>query len=191
MLNRKLTGMALALFLISHSSSANLPATVKRGQTFIHRQRCQNNASDTVRIEPFVLNMKVVAPFSKGRGWKFTMDDSGSAHLTISTYPNPKTRSIKVSGKQIAQFRDALVKQQFFALGAEYGDKVPDGNTRILSIKQGKQNKSVTLRFLRSNASNLLEVKRAVRIWNIAQDWFNDADAIDMRSYDKRILDAK
>ncbi len=191
MLNQISTVMALALFLIGHLSSAKPRVAAMTGQNLVHRHCCQYKAFDATKAESIALDMQVAAPFSKGKGWRLTVDGSGSAHLTINSYPKRRTRTFKISAKQLAQFQSALAEQQFFALGAEYGGKVPDGSTRVLSITEGKQSRSVILRYLSSNAYNPSEVKRAVRIWNLAQSWFNDADAMDLRPYDRRILDAK
>jgi hypothetical protein len=128
---------------------------------------------------PISLHMKLFAPFSAKKGWELTVSADGTAQPTF-----------QVTAAQWTQFRTAVVKEQFFALGTQYGGQMPDGDKRILSIQQGQKTKSVTLFTLSSADPKLPEIKRALRLWKIAESWVNGPDIKKMQPYDQRILDA-
>ena len=167
-LNYKLAALVLVPIFIHHSAKANPPLSAVK--------------------EPLRLSMQMLAPFSAKSGWQFTVSDDGKACLNVSAFPHPKTRAFQVSAAQMARLRKVVTENEFFALKTEYGDRVPDGDTRIMDIKQGSRSKLVRLHFLRENDPNLREVQRALRVWNTLRDWFHDADAADLRPYEKHIL---
>ena len=144
----------------------------------------------SAKQEPFLLRMGVFAPMSSKCGWTLTVDGGGLAQLSIAVYPTPKKRTFHISAKQRVQFRKVVTEQKIFALDAEYGDAVPDSSERTLTLKQGQQTKSIELRFLRLKDPRLPEVKRVLIVWNMAQSWFHDPAALDLRPYEKDIMAA-
>lgn len=128
--------------------------------------------------------------FSKGYSWHLKARSTGQAHLSVESYPKPKSRHFKISAAQFAALRQAIIVERFFELGKEYGERVPDGSTRSITITQGTRSKTVSLRFLREGDAKLLEVQRALRVWHLIRNWFNDAKAVDLRPYDRRLLRA-
>lgn len=116
------------------------------------------------------------------------MSPDGAAHLWVDGYPKLKERRFKISSAQFAELRSVMEKERFLDLGEEYGDSVPDGSTRTLSIKRGDAGKSVILRYLQREDPQLQEIRRALRVWNTVRNWFDDKDAVDFRQYDERRL---
>jgi hypothetical protein len=141
---------------------------------------------------PLSLHLTLSAPFSAKKGWELTVNADKTTHLTVETFStfSKPPQTFQVSAAQWAQFRKAVVKEQFFTLGTQYGGQMPDGDKRILSIQQGQKTKSVTLFTLSSADPKLPEIKRALRLWKIAESWVNGPDIKKMQPYDQRILDA-
>lgn len=140
-------------------------------------------------VEPLSLSLKVDGRFSKGEPWQLKATPNGEAHLSIESYPKPKLRNFKVSATQFDALRKALIVERFFELENKYGDLVPDGSTRTLTITQAKKSKTISLHFLREGDAKVPEIRRALRVWHLIRGWFNDAEAVDLRPYDRRILD--
>ncbi|MCW3052665.1 MAG: hypothetical protein JWN14_1835 [Chthonomonadales bacterium] len=165
-----LLGLVLMLLTISPSLRADPPASAKK--------------------EPFLLTLTVFAPMNAKCGWTLPVDGNGTAHLNVATYPKSKISTFHISAKDMMGFRQVLVEQKFETLGTEYGASVPDSSSRTLSVKEGTHNKTITLRYLRSGDPKASEVKRALLVWNTAQSWFHDPNALDLRPYEKGIMAA-
>ena len=139
---------------------------------------------------PIAVTLQVQGRFATGSGWTLRAASGGLARLTIETYPKDKARTIAVSRKQFAALKRELRAVRFFELGTEYGDRVPDGSVRELTVTEGAWTKSVSLLYLRENDPRREEVKRALRVWHLVRGWFSDSAAVDLRRYDRRILGA-
>jgi hypothetical protein len=132
--------------------------------------------------------------FSKGSSWRLEVNPDGSARLRIQDFRFPKDRRFKVAPEQLAQLRKAIVSERFFDLDNDYGDRVPDGSTRTLTIGYGKQRKTVRFHFLTpafGGGKKVPEMQRALRVWNTVRAWFSDAEAVDDRPYQKDIMNAR
>jgi len=138
---------------------------------------------------PLEVTLAVRGRFAAGSGWTLSVPSDGSARLTISGLPK-KTRSVAVSRKQFTALSRELQSVRFFELDAEYGSAVPDGSIRTLTVREGSRQKTVTLRYLRETDPHRGEIRRALRVWHLVQDWFSDPAAVDLRRYDRRILEA-
>lgn len=143
---------------------------------------------------PLTISMKTVGRFAKGYSWDLNVDSSGKARLEIRTYPDRTIREFSVPEAQLAKLRKALVDERFFELKDEYGENVPDGSTRTVTVTSGKVTKSVKLRFLMNwvhgDRERLREPARAVRVGLVIRDWFDDPQAVDLREYDRKIVAA-
>ena len=148
----------------------------------------QESAKFKSSVAPLSLSLNVEGRFSKGYSWHLKARSTGQAHLSIESCPKPKSCHFKVSAAQFAVLRKAIIAERFFQLGKEYGDRVPDGSTRSITITQGKRSKTISLRFLREGDTKLSEVQRVLRVWHLIRSWFNDVEAVDLRLYDRRIL---
>ena len=132
--------------------------------------------------------------FVQGRSWNLSVNSAGKAHLTIDSYPAPKSREFDITPQQIEQLADNLKKENFFKLKKEYGEFVADGSTDVLTIVMGEESHSVSIHYLMNWAHNapskLKEPARAVRVFQIVRGWFDDPDAVDLRRYDQIVLEA-
>jgi hypothetical protein len=132
--------------------------------------------------------------FGKGYSWHLRVEPDGEADLAIDTIPDKTQRHFKVPKEALSDFTQALLQEEFFSLKATYGEVVPDGSTDTLSVVLGKQKNTVNINFLmnwvNSDQTRLVEPARAVRLFNIVREWFADAEAVDLRSYDNMVLDA-
>ncbi len=88
-----------------------------------------------------------------------------------------------------------MIRQGFFGLTKDsYGEIVPDGSTGTILVTQGEKTKKVEIHFLgnwvKSNPEKLKEPARALEILQIVRSWFSDEEAVDLRKYDKIVMDA-
>lgn len=147
-----------------------------------------------VENAPLTIAVSTVGRFAKGSSWHLSVNSAGQAELTIETYPNRTVRRFEVSKEQIAAFRKALLDERFFELAPDYGEQVPDGSTRTVTIVVGSHANTVKVHFLgnwvRGDKSKLQEPSRAVRLLVMVRGWFDDAEAVDLGKYDKLVLDA-
>ncbi len=71
---------------------------------------------------------------------------------------------------------------------------MPDGSTQTLTVKAGKKTRTVNIHFLMNwvqhDKAKLQEPSRAVRLLVMLRGWFEDTQAIDLRKYDRMVLDA-
>jgi hypothetical protein len=140
------------------------------------------------RLVPLEVKLEVEGRFAVGSPWSLKVGSDRVARLAVDSFPKPKQRVFRVSNSQVELFRQALVRERLFALGDEYGDPVPDGSVRTLTVRHGAQTKTVRLRFLRDSDPRKSEVKRVLRVWYVAQGWFDEPAAVDLRRYDRRLL---
>lgn len=144
--------------------------------------------------EPISISASTRGMFAKGYSWKLSVDPNRKASLSISTFPDETHRDFMVSEAQISELKQVLQDQRFFELKDRYGQIVPDGSRDTLTIRWGNRTRTVVIDFLmnwiNSEPKKLQEPARAVRVFNVVRNWFNDADAVDLRQYDKRVLDA-
>jgi hypothetical protein len=135
----------------------------------------------------------VIGRFAQGRPWHATVNSAGMGELTIDTVAQPIRRKFEVSEEQLAALREAIVKERYFDLRDEYGEEVPDSSTRILTIGAGDRTKTVKIRYLmnrlQDNPPQLQEARRALRVWLVVRDWFSDPQAVDLRRYDRIVLE--
>jgi hypothetical protein len=146
--------------------------------------------------QPLLISLNINGWFAKGFPWNLEITNNGKATLIIKSYPKHKKKSFIISPNQLKQLKEVIEREGFYDLNEEYGDLVPDGDTRIITINQGNQRKTVKLHYLlnlesegKKGKEKLIEACRAIRIWMLVTSWFNDPDAVDIRKYDQRILD--
>lgn len=138
---------------------------------------------------PITVAAHCVGDFSRGRGWYLSVNSAGQAELTIS---GRAPIQFQVPQDQWNAFRTALVEERFFELADEYGEHVPDGSSRTLTVTAGDVTKTVRLHFLNQiqERTEIVEVARALRLVMAVRGWISDAEAVDLRPYDQRVLDA-
>lgn len=150
----------------------------------------QSNATDD---SPLTLQASTVGRFGQGHSWHLNVDSAGQAELKIETYPVIVKR-FQITAEQMAEFRKALTDERFFELGPEYGDLVVDGSVDSLSVSTGPHTHTVKVHFLmnwvHSDRAKLREPSRAVRLLVMIRGWFDEPEAVDLRKYDKMVLDA-
>jgi hypothetical protein len=143
---------------------------------------------------PLSISASEFGDFSRGHSWTLDVDESGKATLTISTSPKAIKREFKISKSQLKDLRKALANERFFELRHYYGELVPDSSETTITIAAGKTRNTVTLRFLMNwvhyDVAKLEEPARAIRVLNVIRGWFDDAEAVDLRKYDRMVLDA-
>jgi hypothetical protein len=144
--------------------------------------------------DPLTISASSIGRFANGHSWYLSVNSAGRAEITIDTFPKRTRREFQVPKEDLVALRKALVEERFFDLADEYGEHVPDGSTNTLTITAGDLTKTVRIRFLmnwvQSDRARLREPSRAVRIMVLIRGWFSDAEAVDLRRYDQRVLDA-
>ncbi len=144
--------------------------------------------------EPMTVAASCVGRFAKGRSWYLSVNSAGEAELTILTRPEPTRRRFVVPRQQLTDLRKAINEERFFGLGDEFGERVADSSKTTVTIVVGERAKSVRLRYLMNwvhgDHAKLREPSRAVRISAMIRSWFDDAEAVDLRRYDRMVLDA-
>jgi hypothetical protein len=143
---------------------------------------------------PFTMKVSTVGRFQEGSSWHLNVNSAGKAELTIDAPTGKIRRQFKVSNDQMAALRRAVAQAEFFELADEYGEEVPDGSTRTVTVTAGDRTKSVKVRYLMNWVQNdrdkLREPSRAVGLLVLVRGWFADADAVDLREYDRKVLEA-
>jgi hypothetical protein len=143
---------------------------------------------------PLSISASEIGMFSKGDSWELQVRPNGKATLDI--FFGKKKREFEISKTQLDELRKALVKERFFDLADEYGQLVADGSTTTVTVSVDGKTKTVALKFLMNwvhdhdAAAKLQEPSRAIRVLNVIRGWFNDPDAVDLRKYDRMVLDA-
>jgi hypothetical protein len=132
--------------------------------------------------------------FAEGHSWHISVNSAGRAHLTIDTYPKPQSREFDISVDQINRLMEIVEKERFFALQADYGERVLDGSTDTITIVMGDVARTVSIHFLmnwvHSEPAKLKEPARAVRVFQVVRGWFDDKDAVNLKKYDDMVLQA-
>jgi hypothetical protein len=151
--------------------------------------------SSALGDEPLTLAASNVGNFAQGSSWHLSVNSAGKAELTIATRASKVRRQFDVPKEQLAVLRKALMEEKFFDLTDEYGQRVPDGSTQTLTVTVGDRAKSVKVRFLMNwiaanEKDKLREPSRAVRLLVLVRGWFADAEAVDLRPYDQKVLEA-
>ena len=147
-----------------------------------------------VRTAPLTLAASCEGRFSRGESWRLSVNSSGQAEITISTHPRPTRRQFQIPAPQWAALRKSLEDERFFELADAYGEQVPDGSTTTLTVTAGEMTKTVRLRYLmnyvRNEKAKLREPARALRVQMLIRGWFTDAEAVDLRPNERRVIEA-
>lgn len=132
--------------------------------------------------------------FAERHPWSLNVNTEGEAKLVINTFPQETRREFNVSKEQLAELRNALIKERFFELAQEYGDHVPDSSTNTITMTVGDQTKIVNLLYLPhssySDPKKMRDPARAARVLLLIRDWFDDKEAVDLRRYLRTVIDA-
>lgn len=143
---------------------------------------------------PLTISVSTVGNFAEGNSWHLSVNSAGQAELTIDTSPKPTRKQFQVSKAQWAEFRKALADGRFFELKADYGDLVPGGSERSVTVTAGRHAHTVKVNYLMNWANRdkpkVREPSRAVRLLVLVRSWFDEAEAVDLRRYDQKVLDA-
>jgi len=157
--------------------------------------------ADQLEDVPLTISVSENGMFAKGRPWHLSVNSAGQAELTLgfSPFPVGKARDtirkqFQVSKEQMAEFRKALVDERFFELAGEYGEQVPDGSEQVVTVTAGRHANTVRLHFLMNwvaakDKAKLREPARAVRLLVLVRGWLDEAEAVDHRESDRRVLE--
>jgi len=146
----------------------------------------------TLAVPPLSITTSTEGMFAKGYSWYLTVNPAGEAELIC---PSPRIKKRwTISREELTRFRKALETENFFGLKDEYGESVVDGSTQTLTVVLGDKTHTVTIAFLMNWVHNdprqLREPARAVRLFNLVREWFNEPQAVDLRRYDRMVLEA-
>jgi hypothetical protein len=143
---------------------------------------------------PLTISVSTVGRFGPGRSWHLSVNSAGQAELTIDTIPDGTRKRFQVSKEQMAEFRKVLADGRFFELKGEYGDQVPDGSERSITVTAGRHTHTVKVHYLRTSTAaergTVREASGAVRLLVLVRGWFDDASAVDLGKYDEADLAA-
>ena len=144
--------------------------------------------------EPMTVAASCVGRFAKGHSWYLSVNSAGEAELTIAARPQQTHRKFVVPRQKLMEVRRAVEDERFLELTDEHGERVADGSTKMVTVTVGQRSKSVKLLYLmnwvQNDKAKLREPSRAVRVLMLIRDWFDDADAVDLRRFDRMVLDA-
>ncbi len=152
-------------------------------------------AADTPFKEaPLTISVSTVGQFSSGSSWHLIVNSAGQAELTIDTFPDRTSKRFQLSQEQLDEFRTALTAERFFELSGEYGQKLPGGSESTLTVTAGRHANTVRVGYLMNwvaaDKAKLREPSRAVRLLVLVRGWFESTAAVDLRPFDRRMLDA-
>jgi hypothetical protein len=96
----------------------------------------------------------------------------------------------------MAQLSHLVESEGFFQLSDTYGQRVPGGSTKAITIRQNGVSKTVATHFLMNwvhsedpvNQKKLQEAARPVRILQCVREWFAHPKAVDLSRYRKMVL---
>jgi hypothetical protein len=147
-----------------------------------------------IENDSLVISATQTGRFSRGWSWDLQVDAAGKAILRIDSFPNSKTRQFTVSKQQIDELRKVIARGRFFELADEYGELAVDSSTTTVTVGVGETKKTVVLNYLmnwvHSDPEKLKEPSRAIRVLHVIRGWFDDADAVDLRKYERMAADA-
>jgi hypothetical protein len=142
---------------------------------------------------PLTISASNGGMFAKGHSWHLNVNPAGQAELTIIATETIR-KQFQVSKEQLAEFRKALADGRFFELKGEYGDQVPCGSEQSVTVTAGPNTHTVKVHYLRDSTpaerANLREASRVVRLLVLLRGWFDEAEAVDLRRFDRAVLDA-
>jgi hypothetical protein len=146
-----------------------------------------------IRMLPLTISASEFGSWSGG--WYLSVNSAGDGEMAILDEPRDIVQPVKISAAQIKELKDTLIQEQFFSLEEEFGQIVPDGSTKSLTINVGEWSKTVRVHFLGNWLMNgekekLRDPARALRVWMLIRGWFTHPDANDSRVYDQKVLDA-
>ena len=138
---------------------------------------------NVIRTYPMTIAASNNGMFWKGDPWFLSVNSAGRAALTIQTAPASVSREFQVTEDQMTKLREQLIQQDFFDLSSQYGGVVLDGTTEHISITIGDHTKSVQIDHLITEAGEVpsAEAMRAVEVFYLVRDWFDDEEAADPR----------
>ena len=152
-----------------------------------------DDAGNYDRSPPITVAVSTIGDFASGYSWYISVNSSGSAELFIDSWPIPVRKQFIIKPEQLKILSDAIDHEDFFNLKDEYGQQDPESSTKTLTIVRGSDAKTVTILSLRKLVHDdhklLIEPARALRVYNVIRNWFNESDAVDLRRYDQIILD--
>lgn len=138
----------------------------------------------------FTVSASTTGSFSRGLSWAFKGSSRYGAMLTI----DGQVTEVMVDPLQFEELRSLVHAARFFDLDSEYGERVWDGSTKVLSISDGEETNTVTWYFLmnwvHNSPSKLEDPARAVEVMMLVRSWFDHPDAVDLRKYNQVVLDA-
>lgn len=141
---------------------------------------------------PITLAASCVGDFSEGHSWWLSVNSAGQAELTVEGQAAPQR--FDVPRDEWEALRAALAEERFFELAEEYGEHVPDGSTRTLAVTAGGETQAVSTYFLmnwvQGDPEKLIEPARAVRLMATVRGWIENPEAVDLRPYDEKVVNA-
>ena len=141
-----------------------------------------------------VASITTTGRFGNGYSWHLSVSEERKARLTIDTYPKVSNREFEISTNQINQLLEALDTERFFSLRSDYGQRVSDGSTTTVTVVKNGVAHTVKIHFLmnwvHNDPAKLKEPARAVRVFQIIRNWFDDMDAVDLKKYEDMVLKA-
>jgi hypothetical protein len=145
---------------------------------------------------PMTISASCVGRFRKGRSsWYLSVNSAGQAEITVKTRGKPTRRQFVVPEKEMTKLWNVVEAERFVDLADQYGSHVPDDSTSTITVTVGDRTKTVRLCYLPNwmrgkDAIKLGELSRAVHVFLIVREWFNEPEAVDQRTYLKAVLDA-
>jgi len=182
------------LFLPLLVACATQESTPEIGSTTneVTEQPAPQNIDESGAV--ITLRLDIDGAFADGWPWTLEMGADRNAKLTIHAFPDKIRRSFHVTQEQIDELATVLVAERYFELNNAYGELVPDGGSQTIMVTLGEQSNTVELNYFMNWANyepeRLPEPARGVSVWMHIRQWFDDAEAVNLKRYDQMVVDA-
>jgi hypothetical protein len=141
-----------------------------------------------LRSQPLSVMMSDQKGMRINGNWYAAVDFAGQGLLEVRNLTETHEAEFAASKSQLAEFRESLITEHFFALPDEIGDNVPDGGMQSITVVVGAFSKTVRINYLGNLANpspqtsyrgRQQEAANALRLWLLARGWFHHPDAVD------------
>jgi hypothetical protein len=116
--------------------------------------------------EPISVSCGMHGGYSTTPGWQLDVRPNGSAKLVFD-YHERKTWRFKASADELDALRKAVVDEQFFELGPNYGVDRPDIWSFTITVTVGHTKRTAEHRNPNDDEDYKSEVARYFRIWDL------------------------
>lgn len=158
---------------------------------FTTHSNCQEETGMCDALTVVVTSKK---SFSQAQNWQLSINSAGEANLIMDDHGEERNVRFELERNSWTRIRKTIIDQKFFELRApEFGDRVLDGGSEVITVIMGTNVKTVELFSVANLQGSRLqesgEVIRVARVLIEIRNCFSVSDAIDMREHYKKFID--